>query len=365
MSSPIPISASGVSTAFGYPTQAGQGQGVSPTISASPDSVNFPIIFEPPPAMAGNSINVEIIVSGKNNWGGCQVYMSLDNTTYTLMGVVFAGQVQGVLTNTFPAGSDPDTTNILSVDVSQSLGTINPSAQAYADTFLSLAWVDGEIIAYTGATLTSSYNYNLATYIRRGVYGTPVAAHIAGKLFGLILGSSFRQTFPFNLIGQTIYFKFPSFNTMGLQAQALSDCAVYTHILEGAGLSPNPWFQPWSVGGHFSDFVIDPWDGNYEIFDIQMPVQMTFAPNFSGSPVPGCEIAPTSVATLYIQKVSGGSATIIGSVTFNSGSTTGFYSMSTSQVFNVGDRMRLYAPSTINTTIAGCYGTIVGSQPQA
>lgn len=363
MSSPIPINASGVSTAFGYQTQTVQGTGVSPTISASPGFINPPIIFEPPPALAGNALNVEIIATGSTNWGGCQVYVSLDNTTYAQLGTIFAGGVQGGLTTAFPIGSDPDTVHNLTVDVTLSLGTINPAAQIYADDFISLAYVDHEIIAYTAATLTSAYNYSLGTYIRRGVYGTTIANHAANTQFGLITATTFRQTFPFNLLGQTVYFKFPSFNTMGLQTQALADCPAYSYIIQGSGLSPNPWFQSWSVGGKFTDFVIDPWDGNYEIFDIQMPVQTTFAPNFAGSPTPGCEVAPTVTATLTLQKISGGTPTTIGTVVFSGGGTVGTYNVASTQVFNVGDRMRLYAPASVDTTIAGAYGTIVGSQP--
>lgn len=363
MSSPIPINASGVSTAFAYQTQTVQGSGVSPTIGASPGFINPPIIFEPPPALAGNAINVEIVATGSVNWGGCQVYVSLDNTTYGLLGTIFSGQVQGQLTSDFPIGPDPDTAQTLAVDVTMSQGTINPAAQIYADDFVSLAIVGRELIGYTAATLTSDFNYSLGTYIRRGVYGTTIADHPSGTQFGLITATTFRQTFPFNLLGQTVYFKFPSFNTMGLQTQALADCPAYSYVLAGSGLSPNPWYQSWSVGGRFTDFVIDPYDGNYEIFDVQMPIQTTFGVNLAGSPAPGCEIAPAVTATLTLQKISGGTATTIGTVVFAGGGTAGTYNVPTSQVFNVGDRMRLYAPASVDTTISGAYGTIVGSQP--
>lgn len=363
MSSPIPISPSGVSTAFQYPVDTGQGQGVSSQISQQPDDTNPPIIFEPPPALAGNDLNVEIIASGDTTWGGCEVHVSLDNTTYAMLGIIFQGDVQGVLTAAFPITGDPDTTSALQVDVTMSAGQINPAATVYTDAFLALAYVDGEIISYSNVTLTASFMYTFDTYIRRGVYGTPIANHASGASMGIITANTFRQRFPSNLVGHTLYFKFPAFNQLGLQLQALADVAYYTYTLQGRGVVPNAWYQSWSVGGVFTDFVIDTYDGNYEIFDVQAPGPLTFYPNFAGSPTPGCEVPPATAVSLPIQVVRSGSAPVtVGYLQYSPGSTAGAYNVPTTFSLATGDRIRMFAPATTDATIAGCYGTIVGSQ---
>jgi hypothetical protein len=357
------FSPSGVSTAFQYPTQVTQGSGADETLSAVPGDTNPPIIFEPPPGLSGDALNVEIIATGADNWGGCEIHVSIDNVSYGMIGVIFMSDVQGVLTAAFPIGTDPDTTNTLSVDVTMSNGQINPTTNLYADKFLSIAYVDGELISYSNVTLTSDFNYTLSTYIRRGVYGTTIANHAIGSQFGIISAQTYRQRFAYNLVGTTLYFKFPAFNLLGLQLQNLSDVAFYTYTLQGRGLVPNAWYQSWSVGGVFTDFVLDSFDGNYEIFDVQAPTPLTFAVNFSGSPAPGCEVAPGAAVNLPIQVIhSGGSPTVIGYVAFTPGSTVGAYNVPLSFSMAAGDRMRLIAPPTVDAVISGAYGTITGSQ---
>lgn len=357
-----PINPTGVSTAFVYPTQTAQGSGAETIIGTTPPNTNPPIIFEPPPGLAGNALNVEIIASGPENWGGCQVFISMDNETYGNIGTIFLNDVQGVLTAPFPMGSDPDTTDTLSVDVTMSQGQVNPTTQIYADKFLSLALVDAEVIAYTNAVLTGDFAYNFDTYIRRGVYGTVVANHSTGAQFGLILADTFRQVFPYNLIGTTLYFKFPSFNMLGLQTQDLSDLPYYQYTLQGSGVVPSPWFMSWSVGGKFTDFIIDPSDGNYEIFDMQAPMPLVFAQDFMGSPTPGCEVPPSSNVTLTIQLINASGTSVVGTLTYTSGSTVGAYNVPATFSTGTGDRIRLIAPPGVDGTIAGAYGTIVGSQ---
>ena len=356
------ISPSGVSTAFQYPTQVGQGGGADQSLSATPGDTNPPIIFEPPPALSGDELNVEIIATGSDNWGGCEVHVSIDNTSYGMIGTIFMSDVQGLLTSPFPSGSDPDTTHALTVDVGMSNGQINPTTNLYADKFLSIAFVDGELISYTNVTLTSDFNYTLDTYIRRGVYGTPIGGHVAGSSFGIISANTFRQRFAYNLVGTTLYFKFPAFNLLGLQLQNLADVPYYGYTLQGRGLVPNAWYQSWSVGGVFTDFVLDTYDGNYEIFDVQAPSPLTFAPNFAGSPVPGCEVPPASNVHIYIQVIRSGTASVVGSIDYTPGSTTGTYNIPTTFTMATGDHMRAYVAATVDSVIAGCYGTIVGSQ---
>ena len=84
----------------------------------------------------------------------------------------------GQLTANLPAVSDPDTTNSVSVSLSESDGAFPALTASQADNFQSLILVDQELIAYSTATLTSSNNYTLSGYLRRGVYGTPITPHV-------------------------------------------------------------------------------------------------------------------------------------------------------------------------------------------
>ena len=228
----VPI---GVGTASLYPRLATAG-GVVDTLT-DPGDTNRPIIFEPPTALSGGVREVWMIASGGPDWGGCQVWISLDNATYALAGTIYRGGRQGTLTATLPSHPDPDDTGTLSVDLAQSQGQLLSGTQADADNLVTLCYVDGELISYQTATLTGSYKYEL-TYLRRGVYGTAVDAHAAGgdfARFGLSDPSLFRYRYPGNFVGQTVYVKLPAFNMFGQALQDLSGLAADAYTLSGIG----------------------------------------------------------------------------------------------------------------------------------
>lgn len=234
---PLPdIQPTGVGTAWPLPNDTSSGAGLSGVLSQLPGPINPPVIFEPDPDLAGNTSELWIIGSGGEFWGGAQVHVSLDDTTYSMVGLLVAGASQGVLTAPFPAGSDPDTVNTLSVDLSMSRGQILSGTAADADFMLqTLAYCDGELIAYSNATLTGPNAYDLDTYIRRGTRATVTADHPAGSQFAWIQ-NPYNYEFPISLRGKTVYFKFPSFNTLGAQLEDIADCIAYPYTLRGAGV---------------------------------------------------------------------------------------------------------------------------------
>jgi hypothetical protein len=113
----------------------------------------------------------------------------------------------------------------------------------------------------------------------------------------------------------------------------------------------------------FIDRAADEWDDNYEIFDVEMPMDVDFPADFSTSPTPGCEVAPAADVTLTFQTISGGIPTTIGTLTILTGATTGTLDTSATP-FTVpqGDRLRLYADAAVDTTIAGVFGTVMGKR---
>ena len=228
----VPI---GVGTAALYPRLAAAGSAVDSL--TEPGNTNPPIIFEPPTVLSGGTCEVWLIASGGSDWGGCQVWISIDNTTYALAGTIYRGARQGRLTTSLPNHPDPDDSSTLSIDLTQSQGQLLSGTQADADNLVTLCYVDGELISYKTAMLTAAYQYDL-TYLRRGAYGTAINAHSAGSKFarfGPNDPSLFRYRYSRNFVGQTIYVKLPAFNIFGQSLQDLSGLAPDTYTLTGAG----------------------------------------------------------------------------------------------------------------------------------
>ncbi len=211
-----------------------------------PGSVNTPLIFEPTPAMlAANSITApQIIVgaSGGANWGGCDVWLSLDNAAYQRIGRISTPVRQGILTNPLASATDPDTVHTLSVDLTESRAALLSGTQADADAFRTLCYVDGELIAYETADLTGGHQYGL-TYLRRGVYGTTVAGHASGTEFFRLDDNVLWVDLPVqpvSYVGQTLYLKFLSYNLYGGAQQQLASVSAYTYNPNGSGIYVAP-----------------------------------------------------------------------------------------------------------------------------
>lgn len=102
-------------------------------------------------------------------WGGARVWLSPDNSSYVQVGTLYGAARMGKLTSQLPSSTDPDTTNTLAVNLTQSLGQLSSGSQADCDNFRTLCYVDGELISYEDATLTSSYCYDL------GAHGSSIA----------------------------------------------------------------------------------------------------------------------------------------------------------------------------------------------
>lgn len=213
------------------------GQGFIPNYNTDPGVINPPVIFEPPVQITGsNGLEVWAAISGvnPNTWGGCDVYVSLDNGgTYKFLETIHAPSVMGVLSANFATGSDPDTTHTLSVDLSMSYGQLSSGAQSDADNNTTLCYVDGEFVSYEVATLTAPYKYNLGTYLRRGQYGSVIGAHSSGSNFVRLNNFLVKVPLDSHYVGQTIYLKFPSFNQYDGGEQTLAEATAYAHTIQG------------------------------------------------------------------------------------------------------------------------------------
>jgi hypothetical protein len=213
--------------------------------------VNTPLIYQPPLALTQGVSQVWLGASGiggggQNQWGGANIYVSVDNVTYAQIAVLTAPLRQGFLTSGLPAAGGWDSVDTLAINLAQSNGTLAGTSQSAAQAGATLSLVDKELLAYETATLTTASSYNL-TGLARGLSGSSPAAHSTGAPFARLDGAVVRYTLPANLQGQTLWFKFQSFNTLGGGLQDLSTCTVYTYATT-APVSPNPIFAQLQTG---------------------------------------------------------------------------------------------------------------------
>jgi hypothetical protein len=210
-----------------------------PDLSSAAPGDGVPVVIQN--TLTQNSVPylVQIAAASNNaNWGGANVYLSLDGDTYTQIGTVAAPSALGLLTSNLPSNSDPDLADTLGVDISLSSGAELVSVtQFLADKFTTLcAIVDqggesSELISYENATLTAASRYNL-TYLRRGVYGTASLAHTIGAYFAF-LGPQYQfATYQYSaqLMGHMFYVKLQSFNLAGKMLQDLSTCQEHPFV---------------------------------------------------------------------------------------------------------------------------------------
>lgn len=248
----------------------------TPGDGGDPGSVNTPIIFEPVPRLIAqqNQAQLWFVVSAPSpNYGGCSVLLSTDGgSSYTAIGAIQGNADTGVTVGDWPAANDPDTTNDLAVDLTESLGTLDTYSAADRDNFVPLFYVAGgttcipyEIGAYDIATLTFANHYTLpatgggTNELRRGVFGAPGPTggigvdHPDGSRFAFLnpLGFGiFKVNMDPRWIGQTLYFKFLAINQLGQNMQDQADATPYTYVPNGcpAG-NQNPNSTAYAITG--------------------------------------------------------------------------------------------------------------------
>jgi hypothetical protein len=219
----------GAGHTVGYARQAFQGY--QPDTSIAPGSVTSPILINPPHSLTNDDTQIWLAVSGGAQWGGCQVYVSVDNSYFEYKGLITAPARYGTLTTALATGSDPDVTNSFGVDLTASLGSLATSSSAAADSGASMCLIDNELLSYQTATLTAANKYTVGTYLRRGQLGTTIAAHSIGAKFARLDEGIFKYSFNASQAGKTIYFKFVSFNVFGAGFEDITTVSTYSAVL--------------------------------------------------------------------------------------------------------------------------------------
>ena len=217
----------GVATASLYGSQTGGGYNAN--FNADPGAVLAPRIFEAPAELTTTGLEVYAAVIGAGtDWGGCSVWVSLDQVSYYNAGVVYGGARYGALTGAIAGGNLPVQLNAGE--------TIVSASAADAAALTSLCYIGGsspEYLAHGGATLTGPGAYTLAGLVRGG-YGTLVTPHATNDPF-VRVDDGVGKSGPLSLdmVGKTIYFKFTSFNIYGGSEQDLADVTEYSYVVTG------------------------------------------------------------------------------------------------------------------------------------
>lgn len=194
----------------------------------APDTV--PLIIQPPRALLGDVPEIWIAAKGAGDmWGGCKVFVSDDNDSYTLAGQIENTARMGTLVSDVTA----DATDI-EVD---STGTFISASEKIAQMGDTRCWFDGECIDYVTASLLSNGHWKLSGCLR-GQDGTTAATHKAGCDFVRLDEAILKIKSTKRRMGSTVYLKFPSFNIFYTGDQDLSQVKAHEVTLKTYYLPP-------------------------------------------------------------------------------------------------------------------------------
>lgn len=220
----------GSRSAIEYDLQASNGyQGGN----EEPGDVNSPVVFEPPMDLTNGRNQIWIAISGGVNWGGCNIWASIDDETYEMIGTAYGSARYGILVSAIDANATEGQVQLNTFSQMFS-GT---AADAVVDA--TLCKIGDEYINYEEATLNGAGLYTLSD-LHRGRYGE-AKAHIANVPFVRLDKAIFEHDFKSNLIGRQIYLKFTSFNGLQQKEQTLDEVSAYSHTVTGS--------KPSSVSG--------------------------------------------------------------------------------------------------------------------
>jgi len=226
-----------IASAAAYASHTGSGYQPNPDVA--PGSVTNPILFIPPTGLVTLDGEAWLAAGSNNaNWGGCQVWISADGVNYQPAGTVLSAARYGTLTAILPSAADPDNTNTLKVDLSNSLGALSSTTAAQMNAGATLSLIDNELVGYQNASLTAANKYDLAP-LRRGLYGTSPAAHSIGAKYVRLDDAIFKIKYKSLNVGNTIYVKLPSFNIYGRALEDISTVPAYTLALTALPTLPS------------------------------------------------------------------------------------------------------------------------------
>ena len=228
-----------------------------------PGNVNAPAIFEPPLELTDGKNQIWVAASGGINWGGCNVWASIDNTTYEMIGTIYGSARYGTLVS---AIDTDDTSMQVQLNTSSQIfgGTLED-----AEVDATLCKVGDEYINYIDATLDGSGRYTLSGMLR-GRFDD-ASSHNSGESFVRIDRAIFEYDFNSNMVGKQIYLKFTSFNGLEQKEETLDEVTAYSYTINGGrpagvkGLSLQSAFEgtsfkvQWQSAAGATGYIVQIW----------------------------------------------------------------------------------------------------------
>lgn len=204
-------------------------QGFFANYAAVPPSIAAPVVFLAPAALVGPNGGFELwcaIGAGAGgSYGGCNVYGSLDDLTWSFLGTVTGQARFGTVTTSHAISASTsgaaDTFFLTMNGPTDSAGyQLNSASASDFAANRSLIWVDGEVVAFQTVTLLGTALYSVT--VTRGLFGTTAAAHAVGASWCRLDPAMFNFAIDPGMVGQTMHLKGYSFNLFGQQTQALA-----------------------------------------------------------------------------------------------------------------------------------------------
>lgn len=196
-----------------------------------PGWIDYPAIFQPNAQLMHNDNEIWIAVKGQDSsaWGGCNVWVSDNNTNYRQVAKIEIAARIGTLVHEINSEAT-------SLEISVN-GELISGTKEDAERGNTLLWLDNESLSYTTATLLENGNYRLDGLIR-GQYGSIADNHIVGSQVIRCDEALAKPTFLDSDIGKTVYFKFTSFNIFGGNEQSLDEVSPFTYTIQGRTTIP-------------------------------------------------------------------------------------------------------------------------------
>lgn len=372
-------------------------------VTAGP--VNPPIFIQPPPSMTGYEPQIWAAVSGGDGvnfdelWGGAQVWISTDSgTSYNMVGEITAPARMGILRSALPAygGSNPDVTNTLEVDATMSEAEFFDATAVDAEAGVTVTYIEAEgvnteeFLSYEDATLVVDFDYDLDT-LWRGQFGSTAGAHASGARFARLDEEAvFKYNFPLDMIGETIYVKFVSFNIWNDGLQDIADAVAYPVTISGdyvygVGVPDLSDVDSSTVTDGPVEWDYDAGTGTYTL--VKVPFGFAFGPKapavsknltvfdppvawkvYAGlAGAQGTIVdndtqsagAPSAQTDFDIQSPFGSS---IGTMRFAASSLTATFIMATDHDIPLGQPMYIICPANLNGITGSITGSIKGTR---
>lgn len=205
-------------------------------------NVNPIVIFEPPFELTQDTLEVWVGVSSSENlFGGCEIWISDDDTTYKYIGVTNKQIRQGYLCKDLLKNDTKiDSIHELTVNMNMSNSELLAGTKEDAERLNTLCYVDGELLAYKDANLEDIGIYKLS-YLNRGAYNSDIKTHYSGTQFARIDKESFLKI-PFSKedLGKKLAVKAITYNAFGAGKQSLADVIPFFYTIQGTALKQAP-----------------------------------------------------------------------------------------------------------------------------